>query len=1006
MTNYIISNGHIETIETVAGDTVSVLAGGVSRESSIADGATEYVFSDGQSISDTIDGGASQYVSSGGSDVGAEIFGSQYVYGAASADVVAGSLAYQIVEAGGSAVSATLVGLGHEFVLDGGVTFGTQISSGGVEFVLSGGAANGTTVLASGSAVIATSGSASGVTVDAGGALGGDGILTGENNDAGRVSGVTIPGEPSGVDALYVLAGGSALDVTLIGSDEYMEVESGGWSSNTAVSSGGVVFVDSGGATSDDQVLSGGIEQVNAGGCAYGVTVSAGGVLSGHGALIGSSTAAGAAIYVTVGASFGVDTLNMLSGGAATDLVVSGAGNLLTVDSGAWADSTAVSLSGGIVVAGSAYYTAIYGGGSETVDSGGQSTSAYVASGGLERLLPGAVGVSLDEIAGGVMSGPGTLVSHNSAAGRVIGVTVGDASDHGSLELLSGGVASNVTVTRGANLLQVESGASATGTILVSSGSDKIFGSATRTTVSSGAAENVEPGGVSVSATVLGGGTENLSSGATAKALRVSAGGRLSGPGELIGVDAIYGTATSATVGDGGKEVVVSGGSALDGTVSAGGAEYVRVSGTTTGTTVSVGGDQFVSSGGVANGTRVLSGGSQVVSAGGRDLGATVSSFGTLDVLASGSTTGTVVSAGGEELVSSGGATLGTTVLSGGQARLSGGHAVGLTVSGGGVDYVLAAATTTGTVVGDGGKQIISSGGQAIDTNLSSGGEEYVRASGATTGTTVSSGGDQVVSSGGIASGAVVQNGGLAYVLSGGTALGATIADGGKATISSGGIASGLGLLSGGVLVDDGRLLIAGAGTLAGSLRGAGAIVETGSGDLLLKGADADFSGKAVISGGTIELATAGALGTGAVTFVEPATGSAVLQIDAADGPAAGGSFANTLSNFDGAHEGIDLRSIAFVAGASARVIGSTLVVSEGGKTYKFDLAGGIAGAYRVLSDGHGGTLIGPTLAQFAQAAAVFAPLGCAKTALVPGVASTGQTPFLHVTASGGGGHL
>jgi hypothetical protein len=152
------------------------------------------------------------------------------------------------------------------------------------------------------------------------------------------------------------------------------------------------------------------------------------------------------------------------------------------------------------------------------------------------------------------------------------------------------------------------------------------------------------------------------------------------------------------------------------------------------------------------------------------------------------------------------------------------------------------------------------------------------------------------------------------------------------------------------------------------------------------------------------------------VVFTEPTTGSAVLQIDAGDAPAAGGTFANVISNFSGANDDIDLRSIAFVAGASASVVGSTLTLSDGGKTYKFTLAGTIAGAYPVLSDGYGGTLIDPTagapkaiepkVVAFAHAAAAFAPPDAAKTALVSSTSPAGHTPFLHATASAGAGRL
>jgi hypothetical protein len=92
------------------------------------------------------------------------------------------------------------------------------------------------------------------------------------------------------------------------------------------------------------------------------------------------------------------------------------------------------------------------------------------------------------------------------------------------------------------------------------------------------------------------------------------------------------------------------------------------------------------------------------------------------------------------------------------------------------------------------------------------------------------------------------------------------------------------------------------------------------------------------------------------------------------------------------------------VAGASATLTGSTLVLTDGGNTYTFNVAGSTAGAYPVLSDGHGGTLIDPEAVAFAQTAAAFAPADAGKTALVSGASPSGQTPFLHATVSASAG--
>jgi hypothetical protein len=233
-----------------------------------------------------------------------------------------------------------------------------------------------------------------------------------------------------------------------------------------------------------------------------------------------------------------------------------------------------------------------------------------------------------------------------------------------------------------------------------------------------------------------------------------------------------------------------------------------------------------------------------------------------------------------------------------------------------------------------------------------------------------------------------------------------TVSAGGVERIASGGTAYNVTALSGGQVDDDGELRFSGAGTLDGTLVGSGAIIQTAAGDLVLSGSGAAFGGRALLEGGTVELATSGALGSGYVEFVAPATGSAVLQIDAADAPAAGGTFANKIENFGGANEDIDLRSIAFVSGASATVSGSTLVLTDGGKTYKFNLGGSIAGAYPVLSDGHGGTLIDPEVTRFTQTAAAFAPRDAANTARVSSPSPTDHMSFLHATATASAGHV
>ena len=119
---------------------------------------------------------------------------------------------------------------------------------------------------------------------------------------------------------------------------------------------------------------------------------------------------------------------------------------------------------------------------------------------------------------------------------------------------------------------------------------------------------------------------------------------------------------------------------------------------------------------------------------------------------------------------------------------------------------------------------------------------------------------------------------------------------------------------------------------------------------------DADF--------GTVELAGTDAIGTARVGFTITTNGQTqTLQIDAADAPAAGGTFANRIVNFWDVGSTIDLRSVAFVSGATVVLNGSTLTLTNDGRTYKFTLVGPFFGsAFAASGDGHGGTDIKVTV--------------------------------------------
>ena len=594
--------------------------------------------------------------------------------------------------------------------------------------------------------------------------------------------------------------------------------------------------------------------------------------------------------------------------------------------------------------------------------SSGYVQFSTILSGGSATLSSGALGSFLTVDSGGTLVGSAYLEGDNDVFGSIGGLTLGA----GYLTLFSGGTANEVTIAGGGSpesIFQVDSGAFADGVIVESGGTEIIYA-----------------GGSAGGGATESGGTLYLDGGTTAE-VTVFSGGTLALGGDLT---------SDLTVSSGAVQSV---GLVAGVAVSSGG--FVDV----IGATVESGMTLTLLSGAVASGLTVVKGGAATGTGSATALIEIAGSIGGLSVVGSGDLT-----------LTSGAIASGVTIVSGGIKVDAGASATGTTVSSGGLARIYSGGVTVGDILSSGGKEIVSSGGVGSGTQVLGGGLEYVLASGATNAMVVSSGGKELLSSGGVANATNVSSGGAAYVYSGSLDKRAVVSSGGAEEILSGGTASDLSLLAGGRLTDDGRLQVAGAGTLAGDLAGSGAVIETGGGDLLLKDGGAGFTGNAVIEGGTIELGKSGALGAGVVVFDAPSTGSSVLQIDAAAAPAPGKAFTNIISNFNADNEDIDLTSIAFVAGASADIQGSTLVLYEGGETYAFGIDGTEAGEYPVLSDGHGGTLIdpkaiNPKVLAFTHTVAAFAPADAAHAALASSTSPNGQTPFLHATASVSAGH-
>ena len=258
--------------------TINISAGVTSSGLTVSSGTNLVVLSGGTISSTTVSSGGTVYISKGGTDSATTLAGGTLnVYGSdVSATVTSGGL--ESVYSGGIATGANVRSSSFLFVQNGGSAVGTT-DSGGVYRVYSGGHSISTTLI-NASEIVSAGGTESAATISPGGTLN-----------------------------VY----GSAVSATDF---NYVEVYSGGFTSDTIVSSGGSEIVLASGSTTSTTVCSGGVEIISSGGSATNITLSSGGTISVYALAYSSGASA------TLNSSS--DVLTISAGGSSTTLQLAG----------------------------------------------------------------------------------------------------------------------------------------------------------------------------------------------------------------------------------------------------------------------------------------------------------------------------------------------------------------------------------------------------------------------------------------------------------------------------------------------------------------------------------------------------------------------------------------------------------------------------------------------------------------------------------------------------------
>ncbi|MCE5287429.1 MAG: autotransporter outer membrane beta-barrel domain-containing protein [Pelosinus sp.] len=386
-----------------SGGQLTVLAGGTSHNTHVNNGGRLIVSAGGRDEVSTIQSGGTLTLKSQASASDVTLNDGYVLEADTSANL---TVNYDVFITSAIASGVTLNNGGKLTVLTNNRAQNTLVNSGGILAISSGGTATNTTLKAG--YVLQTDTGANLATADANVKISG-----------GTASNITL----NSGGQLTVLANNTA-DSTTVNNAGNLQVLSGGTASHTIVNSGGTFSVLSGGTATNNTLKAGYCIKIDStvnfdavdelGNPLHISGGSAGGTLTNSTSLTISSGNSAVDTTVQRGASIDVE-----NGGTARDTNL--AGGTMNIQEGGIAYSTRISNNGNLTVApggrsfltyigacdenvyGTANFTTIHSGGTQTVYSGGTAIQATVNSGGLQKVLSGGTATDSTVNSGGLL---------------------------------------------------------------------------------------------------------------------------------------------------------------------------------------------------------------------------------------------------------------------------------------------------------------------------------------------------------------------------------------------------------------------------------------------------------------------------------------------------------------------------------------------------------------------------------------------------------------------------